>query len=248
VSNSVFLIDPDRAAQATVGGSIVLDGSEGRHAVAVQRIRVGEQIDLVDGQGRRIGGSVTDITGKYAATIHVAQIDDEPEPRPRITAVQAIAKGDRGELAIQMLTEAGIDVVVPWQAEHSIAKWDSQKSVRNREKWQATTREAAKQARRSWVPRVDPLTGSAGVADLIANSGLAFVLDEEATTALTSIDASTAHDIVLVIGPEGGLSDNEREQFADAGADLVRLGPSVLRTSTAGVAALSVISSRIGRW
>ncbi len=248
MSTSVFLIDSDRSAEATVGNDVLLEGPEGRHAVSVQRIRVGEQVDLVDGHGRRITGSVTDIAGKDTATIRVTKIDDEPEPRPRITAVQAIAKGDRGELAVQMLTEAGIDVVVPWQAEHSIAKWDAEKSAKNRVKWEATTREAAKQARRSWIPRVDPLTGSAGVADLIANSGVAFVLDEQATTALTSIDASTAHDIVLVIGPEGGLSDNEREQFADAGADLVRLGPSVLRTSTAGVAALSVISARIGRW
>jgi 16S rRNA (uracil1498-N3)-methyltransferase len=248
VSASVFLIDPERASDAKVGSEVILDGPEGRHAVAVHRIRVGETIHLVDGRGRRIVGGVTGLTDKDAATVTVETIDDEPEPRPRIMAVQAIAKSDRGELAVQMLTEAGIDAIVPWQAEHSIARWDEHKAVKNRDKWQSTAREAAKQARRAWIPRVDPLTGSAGVADLIANSSVAFVLDEQASTPLTSIDISTVHDVLLVIGPEGGLSDNEREQFADAGADLVRLGPTVLRTSTAGVAALSVVSSRVGRW
>lgn len=248
MSASVFLIDPERANDAKVGSEVILDGPEGRHAVAVQRIRVGETIQLVDGRGRRIVGSVTGLTDKDAATVTVETIDDEPEPRPRITAVQAIAKSDRGELAVQMLTEAGIDAIVPWQAEHSIARWDEHKAVKNRDKWQSTAREAAKQARRARIPRVDLFTGSAGVADLIANSSVTFVLDEQATTPLTSIDISTVHDVLLVIGPEGGLSDNEREQFADAGADLVRLGPTVLRTSTAGVAALSVVSSRVGRW
>jgi len=248
VSASVFLIDPERASDAKVGSEVILDGPEGRHAVAVHRIRVGETIHLVDGRGRRIVGGVTGLTDKDAATVTVETIDDEPEPRPRIMAVQAIAKSDRGELAVQMLTEAGIDAIVPWQAEHSIARWDEAKALKNRDKWQSTAREAAKQARRARIPRVDPLTGSAGVADLIANSSVAFVLDEQASTPLTSIDISTVHDVLLVIGPEGGLSDNEREQFADAGADLVRLGPTVLRTSTAGVAALSVVSSRVGRW
>jgi 16S rRNA (uracil1498-N3)-methyltransferase len=248
VSASVFLIDPERASDAKVGSEVILDGAEGRHAVAVQRIRVGQTVHLVDGRGRRIIGSVAELTDKNSATITVETIDDEPEPRPRITAVQAIAKADRGELAVQMLTEAGIDSIIPWQAEHSVARWDEHKAVKNRDKWQSTAREAAKQARRAWIPRVDSLTGSAGVADLIANSSVAFVLDEQASTPLTSIDISTVHDVLLVIGPEGGLSDNEREQFADAGADLVRLGPTVLRTSTAGVAALSVVSSRVGRW
>ncbi|MEC8504979.1 MAG: 16S rRNA (uracil(1498)-N(3))-methyltransferase, partial [Actinomycetota bacterium] len=182
------------------------------------------------------------------ATITVAAVTDEPEPMPQITAVQAIAKGDRGERAVQMLTEAGIDAIVPWQAEKSVARWDETKATKNRGKWAATAREATKQARRSRVPRVDPVTTSGGVAELIAASGVALVLDEQASVQLTSIAAEAARDIMLVIGPEGGLSDNERGQFTDAGAHLVQLGPSVLRTSTAGIAALSVLSAQIGRW
>lgn len=248
MSAPVFLIDPDIARAAHPGGTVVISGSEGKHAVAVQRIRVGEAVDLVDGRGRRMSGTVAAISSKDSCDIVVEGINDEPMPKPMITAVQAIAKGDRGETAVQMMTEAGIDAVVPWQAEHSVAKWDQQKAARNREKWQATAREAAKQSRRSRIPSVDPVASSAAVADLIANSGVALVLDEKASVALTSIDITTAHDVLLVIGPEGGLTDNERTRFADNGADLVRLGPSVLRTSTAGVAALAAVSVRLGRW
>ena len=248
MSPPVFLLDPDRAAEACVGSEVVLDGPEGRHAVAVQRVRAGEMIQCVDGCGRRITGSVTTVHPSDSATITVTAVTDEPEPMPQITAVQAIAKGDRGERAVQMLTEAGIDAIVPWQAEKSVARWDETKATKNRGKWATTAREATKQARRSRVPRVDPVTTSGGVAELIAASAVALVLDEQASVQLTSIAAEAARDIMLVIGPEGGLSDNERGQFTDAGAHLVQLGPSVLRTSTAGIAALSVLSAQIGRW
>ena len=247
MSAPVFLIDPDRAKDASPGGVVELDGPEGRHAVAVQRLHVGEKLQLVDGEGRRLTGTITETT-KDSCRVEIHTIEDEPEPRPRITAVQAIAKGDRGELAVQMLTEAGIDVIVPWQAENSVAKWDGERGVKHHAKWQATAREAAKQARRARVPIVESPISTAAVAELIANAGVALGLDEEAATPLTLIDYSTAHDVLLVIGPEGGLSPNERALFADAGADLVRLGATVLRTSTAGVAALGVVMARVGRW
>lgn len=248
MSAPVFLIPADHAASASVGQDLAFDGPEGRHAVAVQRLAPGEAVELVDGAGRRITGVVRATEGKDTCIVVVEAIDDEPPSTPAITAVQATAKGSRGELAVQMLTEAGIDSIVPWQAEHSISRWEHDKSDKHREKWQTTVREAAKQSRRARVPDVASLASSGAVADLIANSGVAFVLDEQASTALTSIDISTAHDVLIVIGPEGGLSDNERGMFTDAGADLVRLGPSVLRTSTAGVAALAVVQARTGRW
>jgi len=247
MSAPVFLIDPDRAKDAGPGSVLVLDGPEGRHAAAVQRLRAGEVVQLVDGEGRRLTGTIVETT-KDSCGVEIHNIDDEPEPHPRITAVQAIAKGDRGELAVQMLTEAGIDVIIPWQAENSVAKWEGERAAKHHAKWQATAREAAKQARRARLPIVESQIASAAVADLITNAGVALVLDEVATTPLTSIDYSTAHDVLLVIGPEGGLSPNERALFADAGADLVRLGATVLRTSTAGVAALGVFMARVGRW
>lgn len=247
MSAPVFLLDPEVAARACEGDSLDLVGPEGRHAVSVQRIRAGEPIELVNGLGRRIFGRVAGTDGS-TCTVVVERVVQEPEQHPRITAVQAIAKGDRGELAVQMLTEAGIDVVIPWQAEHSVAKWDGERAVKHRNKWASTAQESAKQARRSWVPAIGSPISTAAVADLIANAGVALVLDEQSTVPLTSIDFATAHDVLIVIGPEGGLSVNERALFADAGADLVRLGSTVLRTSTAGVAALGVVMARVGRW
>ena len=245
MSAPVFLIDPNLAINP--GDVIELAGPEGRHAATVQRMRTGEAIELVDGQGTRARGSIAE-TGKDACTISINSLDREEQPRPRITAVQAIAKGDRGELAVQMLTEAGIDVIIPWQAENSIAKWEGERADKHHAKWQSTARESAKQARRAWLPIVESPITTAAVADLITNAGVSLVLDEEASTPLTSIDFSTAHDVLLVIGPEGGLSSNERVLFADSGADIVRLGKTVLRTSTAGVAALGVVMARVGRW
>ncbi|HEV8024750.1 MAG TPA: 16S rRNA (uracil(1498)-N(3))-methyltransferase [Candidatus Nanopelagicales bacterium] len=258
MSAPTFLIDPHDAAALHAGDSFVLDGPEGHHAASVQRLRAGERIDLVDGRGRRLEGRIgqapekdattKDASTKDACVVLIEQVNDEPPARPAITAVQAIAKGDRGELAVQMLTEAGIDVIIPWQAEHSIAKWAGERGAKHLAKWQATAREAAKQSRRARVPTLEPAITTAAVADLIANAGVTFVLDEQASVPLTSIDVSTVHDVLLVIGPEGGLSATERAVFAEAGADLVRLGSTVLRTSTAGVAALSVVMAHVGRW
>lgn len=245
MSAPVFLIDPTGTEQP--GDVIELTGPEGRHAVIVQRLQMGEEIELVDGRGKRMRGTVAS-TAKDSCTVTIAKIDDELEARPRITAVQAIAKGDRGELAVQMLTEAGVDVIIPWQAENCVAKWGGERAGKHHAKWQSTARESAKQARRAWIPIVESPVTTAAVADLVSNAGVALVLDEEATTPLTSIDFSTAHDVLLVIGPEGGLSPNERVLFADSGGDVVRLGSTVLRTSTAGVAALGVVMARVGRW
>ena len=247
MSAPTFVIDPSLAT-ALVGDTVTLAGAEGHHAVTVQRLRVGEQVDLVDGHGTRLIGAITKIEAKDSCEVLVDEVVIEPAPQPTVTAVQAIPKGDRGELAVQMLTEGGVDVLVPWQAENCVAKWDEGKAAKNHTKWQATARESSKQARRARFPIVEPIVTTAAVADLVANAGVALVLDEASQIPLTSIDISSVHDVVLVIGPEGGLSDNERAVFADSGADLVRLGSSVLRTSTAGIAALGVVMARVGRW
>lgn len=245
MSAPVFLIDSTDTE--LLGDVFELTGPEGRHATTVQRLRVGEVIELVDGLGTRARGTIAS-TSKDSCTVTIENIEREEQPSPRITAVQAIAKGDRGELAAQMLTETGVDVIIPWQAENSVAKWEGERASKHHAKWQSTVRESAKQARRAWLPIVESPVTTAAVADLIANSGVALILDEAATTPLTSIDFSTAHDVLLVIGPEGGLSANERTLFADSGGDVVRLGNTVLRTSTAGVAALGVVMARVGRW
>lgn len=248
MSAPTFLIDPQDAAAGRIGETITLSGSEGHHAVTVQRLRVGERIDLVDGAGRRILGSIVTTSSKGACEVRIEEIIDSPRPHPVITVVQAIPKGDRGDLAVQMLTEAGVDVLIAWQAENCVAKWDEHKTVKNHAKWQSTAREAGKQSRRTWLPDVESVVSTAAVVDLIASSDVALVLDEASDVALTSIDISSVHDVLIVVGPEGGLSDNERTLFAESGADLVRLGDTVLRTSTAGVAALGVVMARVGRW
>jgi 16S rRNA (uracil1498-N3)-methyltransferase len=164
--------------------------------------------------------------------------------------VQGIAKGDRGELAVQAMTEVGVDEIVPWAASRSVTQWRGDRGVRAREKWAATAREAAKQARRAWLPVVAgaPDESTTRVARRIAGAAAAFVLHEEAQERLTTAELPATGEIVLVVGPEGGIADSELETFRAAGARAVRLGPSVLRTSTAGVAALSVLATRLARW
>jgi 16S rRNA (uracil1498-N3)-methyltransferase len=236
VSNPVYL------CPSLAGDVVVLDGPEGRHAATVKRTRVGEVVDLVDGRGTRVTGAVT-ATTKDTVTVAVRSRTAEPAPSPRLTLVQALAKGDRGELAVELATEVGVDVVLPWAAARCVVRWDGERGAKGLERWRSTAREAAKQARRAWFPEVgEPVT----TAQVAALPGTVLVLHEGAATPLASVDL--AGDLVLVVGPEGGISDEELQELTAAGATAVRLGETVLRTSTAGAAALAVVSSRTGRW
>jgi 16S rRNA (uracil1498-N3)-methyltransferase len=232
VSPPLFLVDalpPDESA------TVRLDGPEGHHAADVQRLRVGEQLLLGDGRGTLATGTVTSVS-RGTLTASLEDRRSWPAPRPALTVVQGIAKGDRGELAVQAMTEVGVDTIVPWVAARSVAKWRDERPLA---RWRATAREAAKQARRPWLPTVTPV-------DVPFKP--TFVLDEAAQTRLSTVDLPSVDEIVLVVGPEGGIAPEELASFESAGAVLVRLGDSVLRTSTAGVAALSVLSVRLGRW
>jgi len=240
VSNPVFLC-PDLASD-----EVVLAGPEGRHAATVRRVRVGEELDLVDGRGTRCSGTVT-ATTRDTVAVAVRTRVLEPRPSPRITLVQALAKGDRGELAVELATEVGVDAVVPWRAERCVARWEGERGDKALERWRATAREAAKQSRRAWFPEVAPPLGTAEVAAL---PGTLLVLHEEATTPLTAVplDDDCVGDLVLVVGPEGGIGDDELRVLLSGGGTAVRLGATVLRTSTAGAAAAAVVSARTGRW
>ncbi|WP_017557039.1 16S rRNA (uracil(1498)-N(3))-methyltransferase [Nocardiopsis baichengensis] len=243
------------------GATAVLRGPEGRHAAAVRRIAVGEQVDLVDGAGVRARCTVTEV-GKDTVVCAVRERRAEPEPRPRLTVLQALAKGDRGELAVEMMTEAGVDRIVPWAAERCVARWKGDRTAKSLAKWRSTAREAAKQARRARVPEVAEPVGRDGAAELLGEADLGLVLHEEAGRPLARTGVPTgapdgppepaegggAAEIVLAVGPEGGVSEAELEAFEAAGAQRVLLGPTVLRTSTAGVAALAVLQARVGRW
>jgi len=234
MSDPLFFVDalPD-------GDHLVLDGPEGHHAATVARLRVGEALLVGDGRGRLAQARVAGV-GKGTLTLTLGERTVEPPPAPRIVVAQGIAKGDRGELAVQVMTEVGVDVIVPWDAARSVAKWTSS---RPHERWVHTAREAAKQARRAWVPVVESLSSTGDIAGRAT-----FVLHEEATVPLSTVDLPAAEDIVLVVGPEGGITPEELRAFEAAGAVAVRLGPHVLRTSTAGPAASAVLSTRLGRW
>lgn len=231
-------------AGAGPGSTVVVEGAEAHHAVAVRRMTVGEPVLLTDGTGHVATCEVA-ATGRARLEVLVHSVSTEPAPVPEVVVVQALAKGDRGELAVELLTEVGVGRVVPWAASRSVAVWRGDRAARSLAKWQNTAREAAKQARRAWFPEVSPLASTPDVVALLADAPLALVLHEEGAEPLPD---ALPDRVVLVVGPEGGLSPEELAAFAAAGARTVRLGREVLRTSTAGAAAVSALLSRTDRW
>ncbi|MEU1892455.1 16S rRNA (uracil(1498)-N(3))-methyltransferase [Streptomyces pristinaespiralis] len=230
------------------GATVTLDGPEGRHAVSVRRLQPGEDIVLTDGGGRGASGTVATTEGKDRLTVEVRECPKEPQPEPRITVVQALPKGDRGELAVETMTETGVDAVVPWSAARCITQWRGERGAKSLAKWRATAREAGKQSRRLRFPEVSEAATTKQVAALLADADFAAVLHEEGALPLATAELPAAGSIVLVVGPEGGVSPEELALFAEAGARPYRLGRSVLRTSTAGTAATALLLGRTGRW
>ncbi|RST14087.1 16S rRNA (uracil(1498)-N(3))-methyltransferase [Streptomyces sp. WAC05374] len=240
----VFLVDRVPGAP----GTVTLDGPEGRHAVSVRRLRVGEEIVLTDGAGTGAYGTVAAVEGKDRLDVAVTEVRTEPVPAPRITVVQALPKGDRGELAVETMTETGVDAIVPWAASRCITQWKGDRGLKALGKWRATAREAGKQSRRLRFPDVADAASTKRVAQLLAAADFAAVLHEEGAEPLAAAELPATGDIVLVVGPEGGVSPEELAAFAEAGAKPYRLGRSVLRTSTAGTAATALLLGRTGRW
>jgi 16S rRNA (uracil1498-N3)-methyltransferase len=245
VSLPVHLVES--LSGATVGSLVEVTGDEAHHAVAVRRLREGERVVLTDGLGTSVLGSVAS-TGKRQLTVAVDSVERTDRPDPAFTVVQALPKGDRGELAVEVLTEVGVDVVVPWAASRSVAVWKGERAVKSHARWQATAREAAKQSRRSWLPTVAPLASTGDLATVVGAAELAVVLHEDATTPLSAVDVPASGRIVVVVGPEGGIAPDELAALERAGARSVRLGAEVLRTSTAGVVAVAALLARTPRW
>ncbi len=231
----------------TVGEVIELTGDEGRHAVSVKRTSVGEQIELVDGHGTRAVITVTGVSGKDRLTGVVDCAANEPASRPTVTVIQALPKAARSELTVDLLTQAGADVIVPWQAGRSVANW-GKKQDKGLAKWRAAARAAAKQSRRSRIPEITPVGDQAAVAALIQAAPLALMLHEDATGKITDQPVAQVDSVVLIIGPEGGISPAELDAFTTAGAHPVRLGPEVLRTASAGMVALAALGAVTDRW
>ncbi|MEV4614585.1 16S rRNA (uracil(1498)-N(3))-methyltransferase [Kitasatospora sp. NPDC049258] len=244
----VFVVEAARLAAVAPGAVVRLDGPEGRHAAAVKRLAVGESVTLADGLGLGADGTVSAVQGKDGLDVTVTEVRREPEPSPRIVVVQALPKGDRGELAVETMTEVGVDVVIPWAASRCITQWKGERGAKALAKWRATAREAGKQSRRLRFPEVRDLMTTRQLAPLLGQAALAAVLHEEGAEPLAAAELPATGDIVLVVGPEGGVAPEELAAFAEAGARPHRLGGSVLRTSTAGVAAGALLLGRTGRW
>lgn len=229
-------------------GSVVeVTGDEAHHAVAVRRLSVGERVVLTDGAGTSVTGEVAS-TGKRVFSVTVASLRVIERAEPTVTVVQALPKGERGELAVEVLTEVGTDVIVPWSAARSVAVWRGDRAAKSLAKWRSTAREAAKQARRSWFPEVADLATTEQVVALLSAADLAVVLHEDASLPLAALEVPNSGSIVVVVGPEGGLTPEELAAFEAAGLRAVRLGDEVLRTSTAGLAAVASLLSRTSRW
>jgi 16S rRNA (uracil1498-N3)-methyltransferase len=237
----------DAAGTLAPGATVELAGDEGRHAVVVRRLRAGERIVLTDGVGAAATCTVS-TTGKASLSAVVDDVTRHPVEEPHVTVVQAIPKGDRAELAVEVLTEVGVDVIVPWPAERCVSVWRGDRADKQLAKWRATAREAAKQARRVHFPEVTDPMGTAAVAAQLAEASVPVVLHEAASGPIGNLPIPGRGRIVVVVGPEGGISDAELAAFAAVGAEPVRLGSSVLRTSTAGVAAVAALLARTRRW
>jgi 16S rRNA (uracil1498-N3)-methyltransferase len=226
-----------------------VSGDEGFHAANVRRIRPGERIDLGDGAGT-VAHCVVEEVGKGTLTARVVARRVVPEPTPTVTVVQALPKSDRSELAVELATEAGADALVAWQAARCVARWVGQAKVdKGLRRWRAVARAAARQSRRAHIPPVSGVVSTTELVERIrATATTVLVLHESATDLLTEVPLAQADSLMLVIGPEGGIAAEEIAALTDAGAHVVRLGPTVLRTSTAAAVALGALGAMTGRW
>ncbi len=235
----------DDVAGVTAGDVVEVSGSEARHAITVGRLKVGEHLRLGDGQGTIARGTVSSVDGEQFA-VTVESVSVEVEPSPSLWLAQALAKNDRDEQAIQAATELGIDGIVPWAAGRSIVKWEGPKRLRHEQRWANILREASKQSLRHRIPTLHPLATTSAIARL-GDSFHLVVLDPNGTYPLTALKPD-GRDLLLVVGPEGGIAQTELAAFVAAGASVVSMGPGILRTSTAGPAAVAVLNGILQRW
>ncbi|MDQ4011474.1 MAG: 16S rRNA (uracil(1498)-N(3))-methyltransferase [Actinomycetota bacterium] len=230
------------------GTETILEGPEGRHAATVRRLRPGECLVLTDGHGGQAICKVLE-TGRDLLRLHVLRRHTQPAPVLRVTLAQALIKGERGELAVELATEAGVDAILPWRASRCVAHWqDGPRAAKALSRWRETARQAAKQARRGWFPEVAEPVGTAVLGQRCAAAAGCLVLHEAATEPLASVPLPEKGELVLVVGPEGGITEAELATLTAAGGRPVRLGPEVLRSSSAGMVALSVIGVLSQRW
>ncbi len=242
----LFYVD----ALPPVGELAVVDGDEGFHAANVRRIRCGEKLDLSDGAGA-VAHCVIEGVGKGVLTARVMDRRTIEPPTPRITVVQALPKSDRSELAIELATEAGADSFVAWQSSRCVARWEGQTRVdKGLRRWRAVIRSAARQSRRAHIPDVSGVVSTKELVERVRDieSTPVLVLHESATQPISDVPVAAADSLLLLIGPEGGIDNDEIVALSEAGASVVRLGPTVLRTSTAAAVALGALGVLTKRW
>jgi 16S rRNA (uracil1498-N3)-methyltransferase len=225
----------------------VLRGQEGRHASTVRRLAPGERADITDGNGL-VAECV--VTAAKPGELELAVLDrrSEPRPEPAVAVLQAIPKGDRGELAVELLTEVGTDVIVPWAADRCVAVWRGERAVKSRARWSSAAEQAAKQSRRAWFPAIEAPVDLAGAVRRVQGAALAIVLDPEGSESVATVGLPNSGEVVVIVGPEGGITEAESDALVGAGAIAARLGPTVLRASSAGVVAAGILLSRTSRW
>lgn len=240
MSAAVFLVEGDNALDPDC---LVLAGPEGRHAATVARLQPGESVDVVNGRGRRARCQVLKV-GKDRVDLDVMARHTDPEPALRVILVQGLAKGPRSELAVELATEVGVDEIVPWSAARCVVQWKGARGDKHLTRWRATAREAGKQSRRARFPLVHPLCSTAQLGQVLAGATV-LILHEEATEALSQVGLPATGTVAVIVGPEGGIAPGE---LATVPGRSVRLGPQVLRTSSAGAAAVAVLNARTDRW
>jgi 16S rRNA (uracil1498-N3)-methyltransferase len=244
---TLFYVDalPDTGAVA------VVDGDEGFHAATVRRIRPGEQLVLGDGAGG-LARCEVEHAGRDGLRARVLGRWSVEAGRPAVTVVQALPKSDRSELAVELATEAGADGFLAWQAARCVASWEGARVDKGLRRWRAVARSAARQSRRAHIPPVEGVLSTAAlierVRDEVAAGSAVLALHESATDRLADQHVRQADSVLLVIGPEGGIAPDEIAALTAAGAAAVRLGPQVLRTSTAAAVALGALGVLTPRW
>ena len=271
----LFHLSPGALAGAAVGAVLRLHGAEGHHAATVLRLGPGEAIQLSDTQRRRVGGVVLSAEAGELS-VEVQQVDDEPVASPRLVLVQALAKDKRDLQAVESVTELGVDEIIPWDAERSVARWKPGREAKKHAEWENTVRSAAKQTRRTALPAVRALhTTAQYCAEVLQASGgptsfgehlrrvAVLVLHEREQRSLADAlcgdlglmaddyqwsAEKEVQELHILVGPEGGISDQELDQLVAAGAAPAQLGKNVLRSSTAGPAAIAAIQLLRGEW
>jgi 16S rRNA (uracil1498-N3)-methyltransferase len=245
----VSLRSPYFVAETDVlrGDRIVLRGPEGRHATTVRRLAVGETAYVTDGVGSVAECRVT-AARPGELELRVLDLHAEPRPVPALAVAQAIPKGDRAEQAVELLTEVGVDVIVPWAAQRCVVQWRGDRAARSLARWQSAALQAAKQSRRAWFPEITAQAGLESLAERVKSAALAILLDADAPGRLSDLSVPEDGEVVLIVGPEGGMTGAEQAALQDAGAVAARLGPTMLRASSAGITAAGIVLSRSTRW